>query len=160
MNKYFVGIDPGNKGFISVIDSDNLTPYFLSLADSTPQQIAHFIADHKFASFAIEDVHAIYGAAANATFKFGVNKGLLLGLLIANGCRYTLVPPKEWQKEVWTAADKAYTGKKIDTKKTSITAATRLFPNVSLLRTDKCKKPDDNKADALLIAEYARRKNL
>lgn len=44
-----------------------------------------------------------------------------------------------------------------DTKAMSILAAHRLFPGVSLLRTDKCKKPDDGMSDALLIAEYGRR---
>ena len=33
-----------------------------------------------------------------------------------------------------------------------------LFPDVSLLATPRCKKPHDGMAEALLMAEYARRK--
>jgi hypothetical protein len=45
-----------------------------------------------------------------------------------------------------------------DTKQRSVIAAQRLFPNVSLLPTPRCKKPSDGIADALLIAEWGRRK--
>lgn len=50
--------------------------------------------------------------------------------------------------------------KDINTKATSFNASRRLFPNVDLRRSEKCKNLDDNKSDSLLIAEYARRKNL
>jgi hypothetical protein len=43
-------------------------------------------------------------------------------------------------------------------KTASIVVAKRLFPNVNLARTEKSKTPDSGLADALLIAEYARRK--
>jgi hypothetical protein len=39
-------------------------------------------------------------------------------------------------------------------------AAKRLFPNIDFRRTTKCKNLDDNKVDATLMCEYARRKNL
>lgn len=50
--------------------------------------------------------------------------------------------------------------KEVNTKKTSMNAAKRIFPNVDFRKNERCKKPDDNKIDSLLIAEYARRKNL
>jgi hypothetical protein len=45
-----------------------------------------------------------------------------------------------------------------DSKKASILVAKRLFPEIRLARTEKSKLPDSGMADALLIAEYARRK--
>ena len=41
-----------------------------------------------------------------------------------------------------------------------INAAKRLFPDIDFRRTSKCKNIDDNMCDAMLMAEYARRKNL
>ena len=50
--------------------------------------------------------------------------------------------------------------KVVSTKNTSINAAKRLFPSLDLRKSTKCKNIDDNKVDALLMSEYARRKNL
>ena len=50
--------------------------------------------------------------------------------------------------------------KQVNTKETSMNAAKRLFPNIDFRRTTKCKNLDDNKVDATLMCEYARRKNL
>lgn len=173
--KKYIGIDPGAQGFIAVIDPTDCSYSFLSIADSTEHEISEFLLGEAFSSdvaAVLEDVHSIFGSSAKSTFNFGHIKGLLTGMLIANRIPYTLVQPKEWQGEIWTNADKAYksqtttvAGKEkskrvIDTKTTSIKAAQRLFPSVDLRRNEQCRKIDDNKCDALLMAEYARRKNL
>ena len=68
------------------------------------------------------------------------------------GFRIVLVAPKKWQKEM-------YEGIRPDPDKKvmSVQAAKRLFPNHDIRRTTKCKKPDDNLTDSLLICEYGRR---
>ena len=50
-------------------------------------------------------------------------------------------------------------GKKImtDTKAMSLLACKRIFPDIDLIDTERCKKPHDGKVDALLLMEYARR---
>ena len=120
----------------------------------------------------MEDVHSIYGSSAKATFSFGEIKGLLRGLLIATGIPYQLVQPKIWQKEIWANEDMVVdykkvtvkgveqTRKDVNTKQTSFKAARRLFPNIDLRKTERCRNFDDNKTDSLLMCEYARRKNL
>ena len=120
----------------------------------------------------IEDVHAIGNSAAKSTFTFGFNKGYLVGLLAANKIPYVLVQPKTWQKEMWLNSDmvvnykkvtikgKEVTKKEVDTKNTSINAAKRLFPQIDFRKSERCKNLDDNKVDATLMSEYARRKNL
>lgn len=50
--------------------------------------------------------------------------------------------------------------KEVNTKKTSINAAQRLFPNIDFRKNGRCRNIDDNKVDSLLIAEYGRRMNL
>jgi hypothetical protein len=81
-------------------------------------------------------------------FSFGQNYGFIQGLLTANRLPYQLVPPQTWKKEFTVNS----------TKQTSIDVCKRLFPDVDLLATPKCKKPHDGMAEALLMAEYARRK--
>lgn len=45
-----------------------------------------------------------------------------------------------------------------DTGQRSIVVAQRLFPGQTLLRSPRAKKPSDGMADALLIAEWGRRR--
>ena len=173
MGKSWIGIDPGKLGFIAAMSDDELT--FYSISDHSDLEIADFIGQYKSRQchVVIEDVHAVFGSSAGATFEFGKIKGFLVGLLVAHKIPYTLVQPKEWQGEIWTNADMVVSHKKVkrkdgkeinrketDTKATSINAAQRLFPSVDFRRSERCRKIDDNKVDALLMAEYARRNNL
>lgn len=177
-DKIIIGIDPGEKGFVSVI-----SPFgdyeFCSIVESSKGEVDKFIKkqvelsrDRSCGIIAVmEEVHALFGSSAKATFAFGKINGILESMLISNCVPYHLVQPKIWQKEIWITQDKIYkdtgrTGKDgkpikaVDQKPTSINAARRLFPNVDFRRSSKCKNIDDNKCDSLLIAEYARRKNL
>ena len=172
--KKYIGIDVGNKGFISVIDNGEYR--FCSIEDSYTPLISKFLLDETLGqsvAVVIEDVHALYGSSAEGTFNFGFIKGFLVGLLVAHKIPYTLVQPKEWQNEIWTNSDmvvsyktvtlkngKEQKRKEVHTKETSIKAAQRLFPLVDFRKNERCRKIDDNKVDALLMAEYARRKNL
>ena len=172
-NKIYLGIDPGGKGFITAIIDGKYE--FYPISDLNALEINKVLASLKGRGNVVaimEDVHAIFGSAAKATFSFGEIFGLLKGLLIANTIPYHLIPPKTWQKEMWTNPDmvvaykqvmvkgKTTTRKEVNTKATSLNAALRLFPDVDFRKTERCKKPDDNKVDSLLIAEYGRRKNL
>lgn len=159
----YIGIDPGSKGFITVHAEDGYQ--FVSIEENTPLELGRELAQirdrYPDALAVMEEVHAIYGSSAKGTFSFGEIFGLLQGLLIATRIPYHLVQPKEWQKEIWVNADKVYkSGAKVDTKATSLNAAQRLFPDIDLRRTPACRKVDDNKVDSLLLAEFARRKNL
>lgn len=158
--KTYIGIDPGSKGYITILGEGGDISFF-SIADNTVLQVSDFLAFFKGKEVhcVMEEVHAIFGSSAKATFAFGEIFGLLKGLLIANEIPYTLVPPKTWQKEIWTHSDEEKDGNKINTKKTSINAAQRLYPRLDLKRTPACKNIDDNKVDSLLIATYAKRKS-
>ena len=76
-----------------------------------------------------------------------MNFGFIQGVLKAYGIPYELVTPQKWKKEFSCTSD----------KNTSIEVCKRLFPNVNLKATDRCKKYHDGMAEALLIAEYGRR---
>ena len=173
-NKLYVGIDVGSKGFIST-QYNGVWEYY-SIEDNDLYQLSEIMSQmrSKYPQIAcvIEDVRQIFGSSAKSTFNFGFNKGYLIGLLAANKIPYTLVQPKEWQKEMWGLHDMVVTYKKVvvkgkevskkevNTKQTSINCAKRLFPTMDLRKNERCKNIDDNKVDSVLMAEFARRKNL
>lgn len=181
MEKTYIGIDPGSIGFITAL-FPNGEKEFYSIDENDDLALGRIIADIKKRSWEVvacmEQVHALFNASAGSTFAFGEIFGVLKGLLTANEIPYHLVPPKTWQQEIWIHQDEIYvtksrkqtdkvTGevtqksfKAVDPKHTSYNAARRIFPNVDLRKNERCKKYDDNKCDSLLIAEYARRKNL
>lgn len=173
-DKCYMSIDPGNRGFI--VTQKNGEFSFYSIEDNDLHQLAKIIENIRLSNTnlvcVMEQIHAIFGCSAKATFSFGEIYGQLQGLLIANKIPYVLVQPKTWQKEMWTNSDmvvnykkiivkgKETTRKEVDTKATSINAAKRLFPNIDFRKSERCKKIDDNKVDATLMSDYARRKNL
>ena len=80
--------------------------------------------------------------------------GLLRGVLIGLGIPFVEVPPKVWQAVMFVE----FEGTVIqDTKAASIQIAQRMFPDLDLRRSPRCKTPHDGICDALMIAEYGRR---
>lgn len=160
MKKTYIGIDPGSKGFIASQCNGGWKHF--AIDGASDGEIARHIASFRDTDCVavIEDVHAIFGSSAKSTFAFGQIKGFLLGLLTAHRIPYHLIPPKQWQKEMWSHADKVTANGRTDTKKTSICAALRIFPEIDFRKSERCKNLDDNKVDATLMSEYARRKNL
>lgn len=178
MNKAYIGIDPGSKGFVAFQKNGVFEYHAIDGCDWALlfEQFFKWRNENEEIICAIEDVHAIYGSSAEATFNFGYVCGMLKMILIGSRIPYVMVQPKEWQKEMWMNSDvishKEVSTRKdgkticrtiIDTKKTSINAAKRLFPTIDFRKDDspksRCKNVDDNKVDSTLICEYARRKN-
>ena len=170
----YIGIDPGSKGFITIRYEDGKFKFIpLEGCDFHMLDLELTMLKESKDVFAImEEVHAVFGSSAKATFAFGEINGMLKGLLIATGIPYQLIQPKQWQKEIWINQDMVVeykkvtvkgveqTRKDVNTKQTSYNAARRLFPSIDLRKNERCKNFDDNKVDSLLICEYARRKNL
>lgn len=161
MSKCYLGFDVGDKGGLATIRDGCVETFsFQDFDISDICQKLKIINGQRECYAVVEDVHSVFGSSAKSTFNFGFNKGWIIGVLTALHIPYSMIPPKEWQSGVWERCDKVMDGKKVKTKETSINCAKRIFPNVDLRRTPKCKKPDDGICDSLLMAEYARRKNL
>lgn len=174
MTKVYIGIDPGKAGGIMILNrksgtsvEGNVMPLIGKEYDV--RKIFEILSgaateDSKACFCAIEDVHAIYGSSAGSTFEFGYGVGLLEGIVVALGIPYAKIQPKKWQKEMFEGIPnqqkKSSTGKTMvnDTKKMAEMAASRLFPDIDLKASSRCKKVHDGMVDALLIAEYAKRK--
>jgi len=171
--EYFVGIDVGKSGGFAFFDYegnlDKVMPMPVIGTEYNLPYIFNIFQYHPIAHLVIEDVHAIFGSSAKATFNFGFGKGILVAFAAAHEIPYTLVAPKVWQKEMWQGG-KIITNptkrllkngtfaKKTDTKKTSLLAVGRLFPKESFLASERSKKPHEGMIDAALMGEYCRRK--
>ena len=145
----YIGIDPGKSGamaFMGNPDRGEIVVYPFNERDYADTLMASSVGHDCCA--VVERVTAMPKQGVTSMFNFGVNFGFIQGLLTAYGIPFELVSPAKWKREFGVTSD----------KNTSIAVAQRLFPGVSLLRTERCKKPDDGIAEALLMAEYARRK--
>ena len=144
--KTYIGIDPGKSGALALLTEDGQCTV-------VPFQESAYTAILKAASgpssvCCLEKVGAMPGQGVVSMFNFGHNLGYIEGLLQAFDIPYQLVPPQTWKKEFCVTSD----------KNTSIEVCRKLFPHVCLLPTSRSRKPSDGMAEAILIAEYARRR--
>lgn len=147
----YIGIDPGKNGGIAVLRTTNGEFVEASAYVFDEQMLINILADAKdcyCVRCVVEKVNAMPGQGVVSMFNFGQNFGFIQGVLKAYEISFELVPPQKWKKEFSVTSD----------KNTSIEVCKRLFPNVNLKATPRCKKDHDGMAEALLMAEYARRK--
>lgn len=142
----YVGIDPGKNGGIALIGDCIPSLVYPFSEDRLVNELMASYRDYDMIC-TLEHVHAMPKQGVSSTFNFGMNFGFIQGVLKAYGIPYELVTPQKWKKEFSCTSD----------KNTSIEVCKRLFPNVNLKATERCKKEHDGMAEALLIAEYGRR---
>lgn len=162
-NTIALGIDPGKDGAMAVmyppvdgVPQVRFMPFDKKEAIDLCGRVRFAIAENgKFGIdrglrvlCILEHVGAMPGQGSVSMFHFGENFGWWQGVLDAFRIPYELVRPQKWKKEFSCTSD----------KNTSIEVAQRMFPNADLRRTPKCKGPHDGICEALLMAEYARRR--
>jgi crossover junction endodeoxyribonuclease RuvC len=148
----WIGIDPGQKGGYAVIANTETgqavfaypwdDSFFAMEMVSLMQMKEHGIVA------AVEKVGARPGQGTVSMFNFGKSAGYIEGVLSALGIPYQLVPPNKWKKEFSLIGQD---------KQASIVTCRKLFPELDLKRTERCRTDSDGKAEATLLAEYARR---
>lgn len=151
MKTFFIGIDPGKNGGIAYIDTQynnfGTEPY------SNKNLIELCIEAHQSTKkeriiCCLEKVGAMPGQGVVSMFNFGHSVGYIKGVLEAFKIPYQEITPQKWKREFGLSSKKSL----------STDVCSKLFPGVDLLATPKSKKPHDGMAEALLMAEYARRK--
>ena len=155
--KVFIGIDPGIAGAVAAVDSSGrlLGAYHIPTLQTKGKRreinvgalrsiLADFVGG-KQAFASLERVSARPGQGVVSMFRFGKACGLLEGLLLGLRVDYVTPVPRSWQKVMLRDVEGQ------TSKIRSVLAATRKWENLDL----KLKK-DHNKADAALLAEYAR----
>lgn len=144
----WIGIDPGKSGAIAVLDDDEMRAETAVFDIERYRSILGEAATGD-AFAVVEHVGAMPKQGVSSTFAFGMNFGIIQGMLSAFGIPFELVRPQKWKREFSCTSD----------KNKSIEVAQRMFPDVSLMRTERCTKPHDGIAEALLMAEYGRRRH-
>ena len=144
----YIGIDPGKKGGVATISEDGVKVYQWDDQRFIEDMRQHANWLDKCVA-AVEKVGAMPGQGVTSMFSFGQSYGFILGVLTAFGIPYQLVSPATWKREFGLLKSQ---------KQGSVDVCKRLFPGVSLLPTERCRKESDGMAESLLIAEYARRK--
>lgn len=142
----WIGIDPGAKGAMAFIGN-----YITEVIPYEPRIYIERLKGLKAADeciCCIEDVHSLPREGVTSAHRFGRTIGWLYGVLDTIGIPYQPIKPQRWKAEFGLNSDKA----------TSIEVCKRLFPDLSLLRTERSRKEDDNLAEAMLMALYAKRK--
>ena len=146
--KTYIGIDPGKSGALAVIEENGDIHVWPFNSVKYAEVLTHLSSVRDEIKCCVEKVGAMPGQGVVSMFNFGHNFGFIEGLLLGNWIPYQLVPPQTWKKEFCVTSD----------KNTSIEVCRKLFPHVSLLPTERSRKPSDGMAEAILIAEYARRR--
>ena len=142
----YIGIDPGKSGAMAVI-SERTNKQIVIPFDEERYIAKLRICTGLDCRVCLEHVTAMPKQGVTSMFHFGENFGYIKGLLEAFKIPYELVRPQKWKKEFG-----------ISDKNSSVECCKRLFPGVSLRRTERCRKDDDGMAEALLMALYAKRR--
>lgn len=172
-NKYYIGIDLGKKGGIAILK--NGLPFY----STQIPKIGNEVDLKKLASiilyFKDENAHIVFekftgmfGYSKQAACSMNRQLGQVEMAVTIAKIPYTAIVPTVWQGVVWAGARLQYKTvtidgkkkKKVDTKKTSLLVAQRLFPKETFLATKRSKKPHDGIVDAYMLAEYGKRKRL
>ena len=137
-----LGIDPGETGAIGMV-CPSVDVWDMP---ATPHDLATLMRtfDPSTTRVYVESVHSMPGQGVSSTFKFGMQFGQIQGVLAALGFPYILVEPSKWKTAM---------GLRGKEKAESRALAQRMYPTASLSRVR-----DHGRAEALLIAEFGRRK--
>lgn len=141
-----IGLDPGMNGAAVLMEPNGDVVDIARFNKLTQMDIADMLKewanyDDSFAF--LEKVHAMPKQGVSSTFKFGLGYGFLIGCLTCLKIPYEFITPNTWQKALSCQSK----GNKNITK----AKAQQLFPEQKIIHAT---------ADALLIAEYGRRKKL
>lgn len=147
----FIGIDPGVSGGIAVLGAGGEVVDCANMPD-TPMEILEFLSRYKDGSVcALEDVgQGMPGQSSSATAKFARHNGHLEMALLALGIKTEKVRPQKWEKTYSLGRSTSFG--KAEWKRKLKEKAQQLFPQLG-------KKVTLKTCDALLIAEYCRKKN-
>lgn len=141
-----IGLDPGLHGSLAIIDGESVSVVEFD-KEAYLDNLRAVAESGEVVKCCLEHVTALRGNGLTSTFTFGTNFGWIQGVLEAYKIPFQMIRPAIWKKDFGCTSD----------KNTSIEVCKRLFPDVSLKRTPKCKKDDDGMAEALLMALYAKR---
>jgi len=154
----FLGVDPGQAGGLACLDQQGA---FASPMPTTERDVWEWLSEISTVGTVavIEKVHSMPKQGVASSFKFGKGYGSLLMALTAVKIPFELVTPQAWQKFLGIPK-KSPKESKGQFKNRLRAEAQRLFPEMEIWEQPRSKGKQLAICDALLIAEYGRRKHL
>ena len=143
-----LGIDPGLKGGIAIIDSTAIVlakPMPLVGKEIDTRAIGETIKQFNVTLAVIEKVHSMPGQGVASMFRFGMGYGMVKGALSVLSIPTQLVTPQAWKKVVLAGTKK--------NKNAAIEFVAMRYPSVNLT-PGRIRKPHDGIADAVCLAAY------
>ena len=146
---HILGIDPGINGAAAHIYKDKARVFDLPTAGSgkhrvfMPAIFAQQIREIAPTFAIIERVHAMPRQGVSSSFRFGQAFGAIEGVIGALGISINYVTPATWRRGLKLSSD----------KDEARLRAIQLYPQVA---ADLSRKKDIDRAEALLIATWAR----
>jgi len=168
--KYYIGVDIGLTGAMSLINNNNLLlavepiPIIEILINkkkrnhydiqSINEIIKRWVSDYNVVKAGLERLRPIPNQMAQTAFSMGGGSMMFKTLFTVHKISYIEIEPNKWQKEIFKRAGVQYNSK--TTKTASIAAARTLFPGIMFKRTDKCKVDSSDLTDSAHIALYTK----
>jgi len=163
-----IGIDPGKSGFLCLLPMEvrqqarfEPMPMIVPAGGKGKRRynvpaliriLRGWRDSYDVVLVAVERQQVHPGQGSVSCFSIGEGFGLLVGIVMCLGLSLECPHPRTWQRII----HKDTPGK--DPKARSLEVAGRLFPNVDLRASERCRVPHDGKADSLLIAAWAKRR--
>jgi len=163
MAKIYMGIDIGLSGAIAIIEDGEITGSKMPVLGKgiDPQTIIAAMQHEKPDHVIFEKLGVIFGTSKATAFSMGYQSGVIEAACISLKIPYTIVPAKQWQKDMYVGVQEAKKSNgKRDTKAMALIACKRIFPDIDLTLTSRANKPHDGYIDAILMAEWGKRNNL
>jgi len=167
----YLGIDPGLSGGLAVVSDDRIqfkiamptisltTKEGITKTEIDRQGVLSFLKilpEHTHV--VIEEQLAYRSQNIIASCTICKNYGIILMALTVAHMYITEVPPDVWQEHFGIVSVKKAGGK--TTKEQALEVVKAIFPNVDLFASERSTKEHDGITDALLIAEYGRRRDV
>jgi crossover junction endodeoxyribonuclease RuvC len=155
----YIGIDPGLHGAVGVLTSEGQfvfdTPTMVVSGAKERDEyntagMAALLRPYSFSApilVVLEAVHSMPKQGVSSSFKFGKGLGIWLGIIAAFNLPLEMPSPQRWKKEMLADQGKD--------KSASRYKAIQIFP--AMAEQLKLVK-HDGRAEALLMAEYGKRK--
>lgn len=157
MRDFYIGIDPGQKGAISIINNDCKIDFCFEMllsknkkeldSKAIIQKLCYLKNENCF--IVLEKSQAMPKQGVVSTFNYGKGYGKLLAIIEILDLPFVEISPRKWKKEF------NLIGKN---KNDSIVMAEKLFKGIDF-KTSRGRLKD-GLAESLLMAEYGRRRNL
>lgn len=149
MSDIYIGIDPGVEGGIAAIAGDEVRLWAMPKGGGVT-----LIAQEIFTEMCFNESHAYMenvsarGGWSSQTYKALFRTfGWTEEVFTYNCSTFNFVQPVAWKSYFNLTSDKGL----------SIALSKKLYPQINLLRTPRCRNEHDGMAEALLIADYGRR---